>query len=75
MGSCVTRYRELDLTADSFSDTLLPGAVKFYGITLTREWIEKKKDLVVRVHVEKGSAHSKRCNTHNTAGNGRRQKV
>jgi aspartyl aminopeptidase len=52
----VTRYRELDLTADSFSDTLMPGQVKFYGITITQAWLEKKLDLVVRVHVEKGYA-------------------
>lgn len=60
MGGCATRYRELDLTADSFSDTLQPSQVKFYGITLTREWLEKKLDLVIRVHVEEGYT-----NTHN----------
>lgn len=68
MGGCVTRYRELDLAADSFSDTLQPGQTKFYGVTITREFIDTNKDLVVRVHVEKGSdRHRSRRGTRKSA--------
>jgi len=54
MGGCVTRARELTLTADSVDETLQPGQVKFYSFDVTQQWIDRKKDIVVRVHVSSG---------------------
>lgn len=59
MGACVTRIRELDLLADSFTDELQPGEVKFYSIELTREFLQRRRDLVVRCHVQSGSVCAK----------------
>lgn len=54
MGGCVTRARELTLTADSIDETLQPGQVKFYSFDVSQQWIDTKKDMVVRVHVSSG---------------------
>lgn len=56
MGACATRYRDLSLTADSFDDVFQPGETKFYRFQLSQEWLNRKSnDLVVRVHVTRGS--------------------
>ena len=58
MGGCVTRYRDLSLIADSFDDVLQPDQVKFYRFQLTQQWLNNKRDLVVRVHVTRGYEHT-----------------
>ena len=39
---------------DSFSDSLSPGELKYYGFAIPRDLLGRRADLVLRVHVETG---------------------
>jgi hypothetical protein len=55
MGGCATRYRELSLVSDSVDDVLAPGEVKFYAFHIDKAFLDRRNDIVVRVHVRQGS--------------------